>query len=61
VDVHDIHCWSLDGENTIFSAHIITDQPQHTIIKQRIKQTLDEVHHIHHSTLEFEQTTEQCD
>jgi cobalt-zinc-cadmium efflux system protein len=61
VDVHDIHCWSLDGENTIFSAHIVTDQLKYTTIKQQIKHTLDETHHIHHSTLEFEQTTEQCD
>ncbi len=61
VNSHDIHCRSLDGENTIFTAHItthwITDSIQ---VKQQIKILLADNYHIHHSTLEFEQTNEQC-
>lgn len=61
INIHDIHCRSLDGENNIFTAHIVVDWTKDVIIiKQGIKQLLDQNHHIHHSTLEFEHSNEQC-
>jgi cobalt-zinc-cadmium efflux system protein len=54
-NIHDIHIWSLDGEQSIFTAHItIKDEVKNLLeIKERVK---DILHHckIEHSTLEFE-------
>ncbi len=56
--VHDMHIWSLDGKNDIFSGHIVvdstllqTDRLEET--KKKIKETLH-AHHIEHSTIELE-------
>ena len=62
MDIHDVHCRSLDGENTIFSAHIVYDTAADMVmIKKSIKHMLDHKYHIHHSTLEFEQAYEVCE
>lgn len=56
MDVHDIHIWSLDGETSIFSGHVIvrddaTDSPDE--MRKKIK-TILAAHHIEHSTIELE-------
>ncbi len=57
VDVHDIHIWTLDGEDVIFTCHVVVDdgisQMDSTILKARIKMKLEQKL-INHATLEFE-------
>ncbi|MFQ6604897.1 MAG: cation diffusion facilitator family transporter [Fidelibacterota bacterium] len=62
--VHDTHIWSLDGEYTIMSLHIVvaTDLPAQDYgpVKQRIR-ALCQQSHLHHVTIEIEQEDEDCD
>ena len=63
-DVHDLHIWSMDGEYNVLTAHIVvpdhTDLNKLTTIKQSIARQLVK-QNIHHTTLEFEKVSEQCD
>ena len=56
-DVHDIHVWSLDGEDYILTAHIVVEDDtsieEIMEIKDDIKLFL-ETQHINHTTLEFD-------
>ena len=55
-DLHDLHIWSLDGENNILTAHITTqttDFNQLTKIRQKINQIL-KTHNLDHSGVELE-------
>ena len=57
-DVHHIHLWSLDGENTSATMHIVTAcDPAAT--KKLIRSTLLKLN-IVHCTLEFEKPDEKC-
>ncbi len=56
--IHDIHVWSLDGKNDIFSGHVVVDSALLQVgrleeTKKKIKETLH-AHHIEHSTIELE-------
>lgn len=51
--VHDLHIWSLDWEEILFTAHIITDNINIVKMKNEIKRYLQK-EDINHSTLEFE-------
>lgn len=56
VGIHDIHVWSLDGENDIFTAHVVVpDKHLEDLDKTRkiVKAELAK-HHIEHSTIELE-------
>lgn len=59
-DIHDVHIWSLDGEKTIFTAHVLLKEGNHKMagIKEEIN---DVLHHskIEHSTIEYE-TINEC-
>lgn len=58
IDVHHIHIWSLDGNNTCATMHIVTDcQPLK--IKKAVKNELRK-HGIGHTTLELETENEHC-
>lgn len=63
--IHDLHCWSLDGDKNIASCHLVlTDE--FVDIKQitKIKEAARVVFHdlgIGHVTLEIETTTENCE
>ncbi|MDH3974844.1 MAG: cation diffusion facilitator family transporter [Deltaproteobacteria bacterium] len=60
---HHVHVWSLDGENTIFSAHLVADKNltpgQYAELKQNVKSL---IHHygLYHSTVEIELPEEAC-
>lgn len=61
--VHDLHLWSLDGENNILTLHAvlppkITDRG-HYYLKNQIRQICDS-YGIHHATIEFETEGEEC-
>ncbi len=62
--VHDVHLWSLDGNYTLFSAHVVldknTDLGEQEDIKKRIKGVLKSMQ-IQHVTLEFEPSSAACD
>lgn len=61
--VHDLHVWSLEGENDVFSGHVVVDPALLDVdrleeTKRRIRAALSE-HHIEHSTIELE-GDDQC-
>ena len=61
--VHQAHLWSLDGERTVFTAHLEIDRDlepaEHTAVKEEIR-TLVARHGIYHSTVELEYPGEVC-
>ena len=59
-DIHHIHIWTLDSQTNYATMHIVTDLNNHFELKTKIKDELKE-HNIQHSTIEFENITEQCD
>ena len=63
LSVHDLHIWSLDGENNILTVHVVLpgDAPCEIQedMKSRIRQTCDSLN-IHHATIEFENEGEEC-
>ncbi len=62
ISFHDLHLWTLDGENHIMTIHIVTDTPG-TEHQQRIKK---EIRHlcrhfgIGHATIEIDAPDEKC-
>ena len=59
--VHHIHCWSIDGESHVLSAHLVlqdasTDSSE---IKERVRDLVDS-HVFEHITLETERPGEPC-
>jgi len=61
--VHDLHIWSLDGENNILTLHAVlpvnTSDKEHHKIKTQIRAICDRFR-IHHATIEFETEGEEC-
>lgn len=57
-EVHHIHLWSMDGETTYATMHVVTDAPSKEL-KEHIREHLKE-HGISHVTLEIEGTDEDC-
>lgn len=61
--VHHLHIWSLDGEHTILTAHIVSEKAlnadEYALLKKRLRQIID-ANGIYHSTLEIELPEEIC-
>jgi cobalt-zinc-cadmium efflux system protein len=61
--VHHAHLWSLDGERTVFTAHLELDcnvnPAEYAHIKEEIRQLVAR-HGIYHSTVELEYPGEVC-
>ncbi len=57
IDIHDIHLWNLDGEDYIFTCHIVVDNDatlyEVTDLKETILNDLFKLG-INHSTIEFD-------
>jgi len=55
IGIHDIHVWSLDGESSFFTGHVVFNSIPVDIQKTKkiIKSELTK-HHISHSTIELE-------
>ena len=58
LDVHHIHLWSLDGQSTYATMHIVA-LDDFTEIKKKIRHELSN-HGVHHATLELENEQEHC-
>ena len=62
-DVHDIHVWSLDGEYTVLSAHVVIDKDLSLSglagVRAQVRDHLKNIG-IDHQTIEFEATAEIC-
>lgn len=58
IDVHHIHVWSMDGQATFATMHVVTNSEAHSI-KEKIREELLE-HGISHATLELEAENEHC-
>lgn len=57
LDVHHLHVWRLDEQNTLLESHVVIDEndmPRMEDIKSKLKELLNSKFDIHHSTLEFE-------
>ncbi len=57
-DVHHIHLWSLNGESTYATMHIVAEGDFHSV-KDKVRAELKE-HGIVHATLETETPGEHC-
>lgn len=58
LDVHHVHVWSLDGQNTYATMHIVTNADYH-VVKHAVREELAE-HGVVHVTLELEAEGEHC-
>lgn len=63
--LHHTHIWSLDGENNVFTTHLVVGEnisrDKALAIKQETKSILNELHlHLTHITLEIEYTAADC-
>lgn len=60
LDVHDLHIWTLDGQNAILSTHLVGEDTQvPEPLRGRAESMLAQRFHIDHSTIQSE-TVEQC-
>jgi cobalt-zinc-cadmium efflux system protein len=61
--IHDLHIWSLDGENNIITLHAVIDDnssnENQRKLKRAIRDTCERLN-IHHATIEFETKGEEC-
>ncbi|WP_114418267.1 cation diffusion facilitator family transporter [Marinospirillum perlucidum] len=61
--VHHLHLWSLDGEQQVLSAHLVTaealDATAYETLKKRLREVIDG-YPVQHSTLEIEWPEEIC-
>ncbi len=64
IDIHDIHIWSLDGEQHVLTLHVVLKKllspEQSTSLKHKIKSELQS-HGKIHVTMEIETEEEFCD
>ncbi|MDR1980105.1 MAG: cation diffusion facilitator family transporter [Tannerellaceae bacterium] len=63
LSIHDIHLWTLDGEEHILTLHIVLAKEvtveKETEIKGKVRHSCYDAH-IHHATIEFERSGETC-
>ena len=63
-DVHDLHIWSLDGNYTVFSAHVVVDKEVDWAELEKLKLLLRAEATklgVNHSTFEFEPSDRVCE
>jgi len=61
--VHHVHVWSLDGENAVFSAHLLADKNLSPVQYAELKHDVRELiidYGLYHSTVEIELPEEVC-
>jgi len=60
---HHLHLWSLDGDHTVLTVHVVTERilnpDEYALLKRRFSQIVD-TNGIYHSTLEIEWPDESC-
>jgi cobalt-zinc-cadmium efflux system protein len=61
--VHHLHVWSLDGEHSVLTVHLVAEKilspDEYALLKQRFRKIID-ANGIYHSTLEIEWPEESC-
>ena len=61
--IHHEHAWSLDGESTVYTAHLVMDSPMEGVaqveVKEEIARILDKFRFAH-TTIELEFPDELC-
>ena len=61
VSVHHVHLWMMGEHDPALDAHVVlepgSDGPR---IRGEIKKRLETEHHLHHTTLEIEHPSDQC-
>jgi cobalt-zinc-cadmium efflux system protein len=61
--VHHLHLWSLDGEHTVLTVHIVTreilNSDEYAALKRQLREVVDNLG-IYHSTFEIEWPDETC-
>lgn len=61
--VHHLHMWSLDGERSVLTVHIVAEKLltplEYVSLKQQFRKIVD-VNRIYHSTFEIEMPDESC-
>lgn len=63
LSIHDIHLWTLDGEENIITLHVVVSADTKTDRIQTLKQTIRQYcteADIHHATIEIESENESC-
>ncbi len=64
-NVHDFHLWTMDGEYTIFTVHVVlknnSNLKEIAALKGVLKKELHDKYHLEHITIEFEYKTEECE
>lgn len=59
-DVHDVHAWSLDGENNVLSLHIVIHPTANALeVKKRVRAIAAEYGNFH-TTIEIEGSADDC-
>jgi len=62
-DIHHEHCWSLDGEHHVYTAHLLLrtnlDASQQLVLKQKVAEKLAPFS-LTHTTIELEFPEENC-
>ncbi|MDT8402558.1 MAG: cation diffusion facilitator family transporter [Bacteroidales bacterium] len=61
--IHDLHIWSLDGDNNIITLHAVIAENSSDEDQQKLKRdirTICERLNIQHATIEFETEGEEC-
>lgn len=62
-EIHDIHVWSMDGNYTVMTAHVVMHHKDSLtrleLLKKKIRKDLEELQ-VKHVTLEFEVEGEYC-
>ncbi len=61
--VHDLHIWSLDGENNIITMHAVIDDKSTDEDQQMLKKAIRNICNrlnLQHATIEFETEGEEC-
>ena len=51
-DVHDLHVWSVDGEDCVLTAHVVGERG----VRERVERVLDDTFDIDHTTIQEEAT-----
>ncbi len=62
-NVHHLHCWSLDGEHHVLTAHALLDADISVQEQRNLKHLLAEAlaeYPLEHTTIEFEFKNERC-
>lgn len=57
-DIHHVHLWSMNGEGTYATMHIVVSQDPHSV-KEKVREELKE-HGIVHTVIETEAPGEHC-